>query len=245
MSKFHTRLRQTAQGARGRSIGFAHAAASHAHSQLLIVAITDDASAVPSLIEAGAGSIITTSLDALEALAAAAGDVPVGIRHDATTTADAERIIAAGADFIAFDHTQTHAEALLEPDIGRVLLLEREMSEDELRTLAAMQLDALIVVPPPHPLLVRDQLALRRIVELSATPLVVPTEEAPSTSTLHAWRNAGTMAVLVPGDPDLVRSAITAAAAVPTLRQPREERGGIAIVPALTGHSGDFDDDDF
>ncbi len=245
MSKFRTQLRQTAQGARGRSIGFAHAASTQTRSQLLIVAITDDASAVPSLIEAGAGSIITTSLDALESLVAAAGDIPVGIRHDATTTADAERIIAAGADFIAFDHTQTHAEALLEPDLGRVLLLEREMSEEELRTLAAMQLDALIVAPPAQPLLVSDQLALRRIVELAAAPLVVPAAEAPSTSTLHAWRNAGTMAVLVPGDPELVRSAITAAAAVPNPRQPRDERGGMALVPALTGDSGEFDDDDF
>ena len=245
MSKFRTRLRQTAQGARGRSIGFAHAAASQAHSQLLIVAITDDPAAVPALIEAGAGSIVTTSLDALQGLVEAAGDIPVGIRHDATTTEDAARIIAAGADFIAFDHTQTHAEALLEPDLGRVLLLEHEISADELRTLAPMQLDAIIVAPPPQPLTVSDQLALRRIVELATAPLVVPAAEAPATSTLHAWRNAGSMAVLVPGDASIVAAAVAATLEIPTPRQPHDDRGGIALVPALTGGTDDFEEDDF
>ena len=245
MSKFRTRLRQTAQGTRGRSIGFAHAASTETQSKLLIVAITDDPAAVPALIEAGAGSIVTTSLDALEGLVEAAADAPVGIRHDATTTADAERIIAAGADFIAFDHTQTQAEALLEPELGRILLVERDMSDEKLRTLAAMQLDAVIVAPPAQPLLVSDQLALRRIVELVAAPLVVPAAEAPATSTLHAWRNAGTMAVLVPGDPELVRAALAAAAEIPTPRPPRDERGELALVPALAGGAGDLDDDDF
>ena len=241
MSKFRTRLRQTTRAARGRSIGFAPAP-TESNPQLLIAAITDDPGSVPALIDAGAGTIVTTSLDALESLVEAAGDIPVGIRHDATTAEDAERIIAAGADFIAFDHTQTHAEALLEPDLGRVLLLERDITEDELRTLAAMQLDAIIVAPPAQPLTVAGQLALRQIVDLAAAPLVVPAAEAPATSTLHAWRNAGTMAVLVPGEADLVAAAVASAVEVPSPKQPRDERGGMALVPAL---SGDADDDDF
>jgi hypothetical protein len=245
MSKFRTRLRQTAQSARGRSIGFAHAAASQTHSQLLIVAITDNPAAVPALIEAGAGSIVTTSLDALEGLVEAAGDIPAGIRHDAITTEDAVRIIAAGADFIAFDHTQTHAEALLEPDLGRVLLLEHDISDDELRALAPMQLDAIIVAPPPQPLTVSDQLALRRIVELASAPLVVPAAEAPPTSTFHAWRNAGTMAVLVPGHANIVAAAVAAILEIPTPRQPLDARGSIALVPALTGGTDDSEENDF
>jgi len=245
MSKFRTRLRQTAQGARGRSIGFARTASTETHSQLLIVASTDDPAAVPALIKAGAGSIITTSLDALEGLVEAAGKVPVGIRYDATTTIEAERIIAAGSDFIAFDHTQTQAEALLDPELGRVILVERDMSDDELRTLTAIQLDAVIVAPPAQPLLVSDQLALRRIAELAGAPLVVPAAEASATSTLHAWRNAGTMAVLVPGDPALVRSALVAVAGIPLPQPPHDERGGMALVPTLASSGGDLDDDAF
>jgi hypothetical protein len=241
MSKFRTRLRQTTRAA-GRSIGFAPTP-TESHPQLLIAAITDDPAAVPALIEAGAGAIVTTSLDALEILVTAAGDIPVGIRQDATTAEDAARIVAAGADFIAFDHTQTHAEALLEPDLGRVLLLERDISEDELRTLAPMQLDAIIVAPPPQPLTVAGQLALRRIVDLASAPLVVPAAEAPATTALHAWRNAGTMAVLVPGDADLVTAVVAAAIEIPNPRQPRDERGGIALVPAFAGDDGDLDDD--
>lgn len=245
MSKFRTRLRQTAQGARSRHIGFTPAASEESHSQLLVAAITDDPAAVPGILEAGAGAIVTTSIDAIERLVAAANDRPVGIRLDAMTPADAERVIAAGADFVAFDHTQTQAEALLDPDLGRVLLIERDVSEEELRLIAAMQLDAVIVGPPPQPLVVSDQLALRRIVDLAGAPLVVPAAEAPSTSTLHAWRNAGTLCVLVPGDPSLISATLEAARAVPAPRPPRDDRGGVALVPALSGHEGDFEEEDF
>jgi len=245
MSKLRTQLRQTAQGSRGRSIGFASSSPTQSHTQLLVAAITDDPAAVPELIEAGAGAIVTTSFEVLESLVAAAGDIPVGIRNDATTAEDAKRIIAAGGDFIAFDHTQTHAEALLDPELGRVLLLEHDISEELLRIFASMQLDAIIVAPPPQPLIVSNQVALRRIVDLTNSPLVVPAAEIPTTSALHAWRNSGTMAVLVPGDADLVRAAVAAALEVPPPRQPRDERGGMALVPTLAGDSSDLDHDDF
>lgn len=245
MSSFRTRLRQTAQSSRGRQMGFAAAAAPAESPRLMVVAIADDASAVPDLIEAGATAFVTTSLDSLGALVEAAGDLPVGVRIDAATVAEAERAREAGADFIAFDDAKTEAEALLEPKPGRVLLIEAGIDEDRLRALSGMRLDAIIVAPPAQPLMVREQLALRRIAEATSAPLIAPTAEAPTTATLHAWRNAGTLAVLVPGDAALVSATVAAAAEVPAPQEPDEDERGIALVPSTSGDAGDDDDDDF
>lgn len=245
MSSFRTRLRQTTQSSRGRQMGFAAAAATRPSPQLLTIAIVEDAAAVPALIEAGAGALISTSLDSLGALVEAAGDVPVGVRVDATTVADATRAREAGVDFIAFNDGETEAEALLEHEPGRVLLIESDVDEERLRMLAGMRLDAIIVAPPAQPLTVREQLRLRRIADAAGAPLIAPTGEAPTTATLHAWRNAGTLAVLVPGDVALVTATVAAAEAVPAPQPPRDDERGIALVPSVADGAGDLDDDDF
>ena len=245
MSSFRTHLRQTSQSSRGRRMGFGAAASDKPGAQLMVVAIVEDSSKVSALIEAGAGALISTSLDDLDAVVSAAGKVPVGVRADATTVATAERAREAGVDFIAFDDAQSEAEALLEPEPGRVLLIESETDEDRLRSFSGMRLDAIIVAPPAQPLMVRDQLALRRIVELAGAPLIAPSGEAPSTATLHAWRNAGVLAVLVPGDADLVKATVAAAAEVPEPKPVREDERGIALVPSVSEGGPLEDDDDF
>jgi hypothetical protein len=243
MSSFRTRLRHTAQGARGRQIGFSAGPQRAASPQLMVIAIVDEASEVAALRDAGATGFITTGLEGLAELVTAAGDLPLGVRRDATSVEDAVQAREAGVDFVAFDDEHSAAEAFLEPEPGRVLLLEGPASEERLRMIAAMQLDAIIVAPPPQPLTVRDQLQLRRIAELAGAPLIVPTGEAPAVASLHAWRNAGTLAVLVPGEAELVRATVEAARAVPLPKQPREQ-GGMALVPAVREGAGEFDDDD-
>ena len=245
MSSFRTRLRQTTQASRGRQIGFSASATAQPAAQLLVVAIVEDAAAIPALIEAGAGALISTSLDSLAGLVEAAGELPVGVRIDATTVADAKRATEAGVDFIAFSDAETEAEALLEPEPGRVLLIESEVDEERLRSIGGMRLDAIIVAPPSQPLMVRDQLALRRIADATGAPLIVPSGEAPSTGVLHAWRNAGSLAVLVPGDATLVAATVAAASEVPAPKPMRDDDRGIALVPSVVDAGGDLDDDDF
>jgi hypothetical protein len=245
MSSFRTRLRQTAQPSRARQIGFGTRTGSEPSPQLLVVAIVEDASAVPALIDAGAGAFISTSLDSLEALVEAADDLPVGVRIDAASVADATCAQEAGVDFIAFNDAETEAEAFLEQEPGRVLLIESAVAENRLRLIAGMRLDAIIVAPPPQPLMVRDQLALRRIADVAGTPLIAPSGEAPSTASLHAWRNAGTLAVLVPGNVTVVAETVAAAIAVPAAQPVRDDDRRIALVPAVADSSDDLDDDDF
>ncbi len=245
MSSFRTRLRQPGQASGGRQIGFAAVATAGPGRQLLTVAIVEDAAAVPALIEAGAAALISTSLASLNALVEAAGDTPVGVRVDATTVADAERAREAGVDFIAFNDGETEAEALLEHEPGRVLLIESDVDDERLRMLAGMRLDAIIIAPPARPLMVRDQLRLRRIAVAADAPLIAPSGEAPTTATLHAWRNAGTLAVLVPGDVSLVAATVAATEQVPAPQPQRDDDRAIALVPSVGDGAGDLDDDDF
>ena len=226
-------------------MGFAAQATREPSPQLLVVAIVDEAGAVSDVVEAGAGALISTSLDNLESIVASAGALPVGVRLDATTVVAAEQAKAAGVDFIAFNDAETEAEALLEPEPGRVLLIESEVDEERLRTFSGMRLDAIITAPPAQPLMVRDQLGLRRIAELAGAPLIAPSGDAPSTATLHAWRNAGVLAVLVPGDGALVAATVAAAAEVPAPQPVRDDERGIALVPSVSDGGGELDDDDF
>ncbi len=245
MSKFRARLRQTAQGAKHRPIGFTPQAPASKQPQLLIAAQADDASAAPELTSAGAGALVTTNLGELAPLAAAAAadDVPVGFHRDATTASDADRAITAGADFIIFDHTETEAAALLDPDVGRVLHLTAPATDEELRGFAAFHLDAVLVATPPEPLLVADQLSLRRVANLAGAPLIVVVPNSPGVATLHSWRDAGVLVALVPADPMAIRTAVEASSEVPPLKRPPDDRGQLALVPALSGTPADFDED--
>ena len=135
------------------------------------------------------------------------------------------------------------ADSLLERQLGHVLQLDGDPDEERLRMLAPLDLDAILLPAAAETLTVRDQLRLRRVVELARAPLVLPTASAAPPSMLEVWRDAGAAGVLVPAGPrDLLAAIVAAANELPPPRERNDERPD-PLVPAAAASVDDGDDD--
>lgn len=243
MSKLRTRIREIGRPGDG-PLGFARLAEHDARRHMLVMAQVADGEAARAAIEAGADVLLAASASAVAAAVEAAGSRPVGARLESGSAADAAAAVEAGADFLVFDDAQTEARALSGHDAGRVLLLDDDRSEERLRSLAGLALDAVLAGDVGAQMTVRDQLRLRRVVELSGAPLVVAADAGVNEAVLETWRDAGAPIVLVTGGADAVRAVVEAAGRVPAPRKPRAS-GAMPLVPAAsTTASHDHDDDD-
>ncbi len=244
MSKLRDRIRRTFQRRPG-PLGFApRNRQADEHRYVIVIAEVAGAAAASAAAEAGADALLhSAGLDGIAAVSEAAGDLPVGARLEAAAGGDADALIEAGADFLVFDDAQTEAAALLRDDLGHVALLgDADASEEELRLLQPLDLDALLVPPSAGALSVRDQLRTRRIAELTRKPLIVPVAAGVSTEELRIWRDAGAPVALAGGDAGGLEAVIAAAREVPAPRERREERPD-PLLPSSAAPADDFDDD--
>ncbi len=247
MSRLRQRIRDTARRRLG-GMGFAPTAAVTSGGHVLVVAEVSDAAGAAEAVEAGAGALLYSDPSQAEAIASAAGDTPSGCRIEDATPQQAEALAEGGADFLIFDDARTAAATLRERRLGRVLLLEAGADEERLRSLASLDLDALLLAEVAETLTVRDQLALRRIVELTRKPLMATVSNEVSAGALETWRDAGVPAVLVSAGPSgLLAKVVAAAAEVGPPPEPPSEDRADPLLPSMAGGVGAAagDDDDF
>jgi hypothetical protein len=242
MSKFRQLIRDLGKAPAG--LGFAALGRPEKVRRILVLAEVTDAPAAAVAVEAGVDAVVATGSSAgLDTVVAAAR------RPAAAWVEDADRVSVqaardAGADFFVFDDGRAHASALTVDEIGRVLVLGADQDEQRLRSIAGLDLDALLVTGDPAALSVRDLIALRRVATYAGAPLLVASEQIPTAETLEAWRDAGAVAVLVRGDVTALRSAVEAAESIPAPRRRRPE--GVTPSLGLRGQvpaSHDHDDD--
>lgn len=242
MSKLRERLRDTSRRQRG-SMGFARASPEAGSSHVLVIAEVADIAAASAAIEAGAGALLFTGDAAsIGAIVEAARETPVGIRLKGAT-ADGTKVVAeAKGDFLLFDDGATAADALLERRLGGVLALEDGADEERLRMIAPLRLDAILLGTRNATMTVREQLTLRRIAELTHTPLVIAVTDAVSATTLEVWRDSGASAILAT-DAAALTDIVATAREVPAPHQRDDNERRDPLIPSLTaGH--DHNDDD-
>jgi beta-glucosidase-like glycosyl hydrolase len=249
MSKLSRRIRNVGRPAAG-PMGFTHGPAQARARQVLVAAEASDGAAARAALEAGVDALVVPPSLAREAVEAAGGR-PVGVRLGAATADAVGAAIEAGADFFLFDDAATPATALLRSrgaddrgGLGRVLVLGDDRSEERLRTLGALNLDAVLVDGFSEGLSVREQLALRRVADLSGGTLLAAAANgpAPSAAALEAWRDAGASIVLLPADERTLAAVLAAAAEVPAPRRQRDDRA--PMVPFVSAAEHDDDDHD-
>lgn len=248
MSKLRDRIRETGRRRRG-GFGFTPATQAVGPAHVLVLAEVTDADGARAAVEAGAGALLFSGdPSALGSIVEAAGKMPVGVRLEAATR-DATRAAAdANADFLLFDDGQTAAEALLERRLGRVLLLEAAPDEDRLRSLAPLDLDAILITAPQGAPTVRDQLGLRRIVELTQSALAIAVDGTVTAGTLEVRRDAGAPVAFVPATRHAALAEVMRAAAEVRPPQDRREERQDPLLPAMAAspHEEEHDhDDDF
>ncbi len=241
MSKLRDRLRDTS---RRQANGFGFTATRTTERnirQVLVIAEVSDAAAAEAAVQAGADILLHTgATESLGDVVAASEGRVVGRLVAAATAADTAAAQEAGAQFLAFDDRQTEAAALLDQNIGYVVMLGQEEDAD-LRLLRPLDLDGAIVSAPAADLKVRDQLRLRRTADLLRKPLFARVGGTVDASTLEVWRDAGIAAVVV-SDPALVGEVVSSADAVPRPREAATERRE-ATVPSVSSHFDEDDDD--
>jgi hypothetical protein len=241
MSKFRTRIRDVGRAIGG--FGFAAIARQERPRYVLVVAEAATLAEASSAAGAGVDAILFTGPLADLAEAVAAVKVPVGFRVPDATRVEAERAREAGADFLLFDDALTHASALTVKDLGHVLLLGADQDEQRLRSVAAIDLDAVLVEADADVITVREQIELRRVALLCGAPLLVRSIGTPDGAILEAWRDAGGPVVLVPAA--LAASTLEAARLVPAPRKaPVGEGSAVLGAPFAPKHDHDHDDED-
>jgi hypothetical protein len=217
---------------------------------VLVVARVDGAQAAAAAVAAGADVILHTgALSHLGEVVAASGAAVVGASVDAATVADVTAIREAGAHFLLCADDQTEAAALLDQQVGYLLVapttatpaLSDADHDARLRSFRALDLDGVLVGALPQTMTVRQQLQARRLGELARKPLFVALSSAVTAATLELWRDAGVVAVVADGA--LTADLAAAADAVPAPRRAAGERAE-AIVPAAPAGSALDDDED-
>jgi hypothetical protein len=169
--------------------------------------------------------------------------LPGGIFTD-PDVAGAKALKERGFDFIIFDAGGTPAAATLDEELGYVLALS---SHDEafLRSLGALQLDAIYYGEMPSPLTVGKQLEIMRAASLAGKPLLVRVGADVSNEDLQCLRGAGVVAVLVAAA-DAVGKVKETVAALPARKTRKDDARPVVSLPrsgATEEHDNDDDDD--
>lgn len=248
MSKLRDRIADSERRHPAR-LGFATSAPEAARRPgIVVIAEVAGTDAARSAIDDGATALLVTDAAdeaAIRAIVEVAGDAPVGVRREHATAGDVSGFVDAGADFLLFDAAETAADALLDHSLGHLLLLPEGATDDELRLLAPLDLDAVALPALAEAMTVRAQLQLRRIAELTRSRLLAPATDAVDTATLEVWRDGGVVIVLVPAAAaGSLASTVAAAAELRPPRQRSEERP-MALVPSAPAHSDDHEEEEF
>ncbi len=174
----------------------------------------------------------------------AAGSAALGVRIASVDAAGARAAKAAGADFLLVEADATPAAALLEEDLGYVLALPSQMDDAFLRSLEALNLEALYLDSVPSPLTIARQIELNRIAMLGRKPLVCKVAASATKEELQCLRNAGCAAVLTAGAPADAAKLRETVMSLPPRRQRREDRPVVSLPRGRAAAAADDDDDD-
>ena len=231
-------------------MGFAARAATAAPPTMICIVRlgSNEANKAEEAAKKGADAVIIDGGDAgkVKEFAKKAPDLVLGVRPQKAEREQIASLREAGADFVVLEAESASAEALLEENVGFVLLARAESDDTRLRLLGDLNLDALIPPSPDGSLTIERLLELRRVLVLGRMPLLVEVADDADASRLQALRESGVAGVIIDGSSlsKLGKLAETIAA-LPARGKKREEHSE-AMLPAaaMAGHDHDDDDDD-
>ena len=162
--------------------------------------------------------------------------MPWGVKTTSLTETAAQEFRDRGCDLLAFSPENTAASALLDDDTARILYIDPTVGERELRGIAALPVDVLVLpmtnVSGPWGL--TDLAAVAVISRRVDKYILVEVANAPSDKDLEVLRNAGVDGLVLDVaivDQNALEKLKAAALAMPRQRSSGRGRAG-AIVPS-------------
>ena len=218
MGKLLDKLNQVAASG-GPRLGFA-AGGGEGRGPLAIVAVLADAAQAADAVERGADALIVSGKSG----SGLAGGAPVGAMDEA------------GGDFVVLTLAGALGAALGD-DADAVLALGADTSDEVLRALDALPVDAVAVDIPASPSSLQDLLPLYRAARATAKPLLVRTPAAPGRDALTAIRDAGAAGLIVEVAKDGLDGLAALRSAIAELPPKRRRGDGAKPAPSI-GLSG-------
>lgn len=242
MSKLSEKIRRAGQvesAPLGFGLGPARAAAA---TMLCLLRLDKEQSKKPEASDADAVILEGVAADKVGSVAKKLGDTLLGLRLEGGDRAAVATARAAAADFVVLDAAAS-AEALLESGgVGLVLAVD-EWGDPELRTLAGLGLDAIVVGPMEEPFTLGRLLELRRLAVLSQTPLLMEVDPKIEASRLETLRESGVLGVILDGKSAGKLSSLRKLVLSLPPRGKRKSEHSDALLPSLVG-AGDYDEED-
>ena len=247
MSKLAEAIRRS-QRVEAAPMGFG--AARPSPKPTMLVGFRGEAEGLAAAVEAGADVLLVETSDRdleparIAEMRTAGGNLPLGVLPKSVPAGKTKELREKGLDFLVFEADSTPAAALLDEDTGYVLQLPNNAEELFLRSLESLSLEAIYLGSIRTPLTVSQQLELARVGLLTHKPLVCQVQPDTTSEDLQCLRAAGVVALLVEGTAAAVTRLKETIAALPPLRQRREERPVVSLPRSQARHEEDDDDDD-
>jgi hypothetical protein len=248
MSKLADRIKRAAR-MEPAPLGFAAKARTESPSMLMFVRLGGDTGKIKEAMDKGADGVIVDADAAKLRGAKAPEGVLIGVSTEKLDRKEASALREAGGDFLVISET-TPADALLDEKVGFVMEVSGGVEDTRLRLIGDLNLDAIIVAAPAHPLDVARLLDLRRIVTLGRAPLLVAGDTDIDAGALNVLRDSGAAGLIVGasllGKLGELRDRIASLPARGKRRDERRDESAQPIVPASASVGGDdYEDDDF
>jgi hypothetical protein len=213
----------------------------------MLVGYRGGADKVEGAAQAGAELLLVDSGSDVSRLKQAreqTGTAPLGAFGASKDAATTKSLREAGLDFLAFEADSTPAAALLDDDIGYLLVLPNDPEELFLRALEPLQLDAIFLPKVSTPLSVADQIKVGSVGQLARKPLIVQVKADASSEDLQCLRAAGVVAVVVEGESEGVTKLKETVASLPARKQRRDDRPVVSLPRGQVPVEDDDDDGD-
>jgi hypothetical protein len=182
-------------------------------------------------------------VDAATKLRGQAKDAALGAWLQSADGAKSKALREAGLDFLLFDPESTPAAALLDDDLGYVMVLPDNADEAYLRSIEPVSLEGAFVAGLKLPLTVAGQIELGQTAVIARKPILCLVPKDVSAEDLQCLRASG-VAVVVTDDAGTVARLKESVAALPPRKVKREERTVVSLPRGQAPAEHDDDDDE-
>lgn len=248
MGKLADRLKDVMERT-ARPMGFRSAAAQAKPAQLLLLASIEgvEKDAAARAIREGAHGVLTmtapsSDADELKDFGAAAANGIWGGVMEAGGKEEVGRLKAAGAHFALFRSTGVAGEALEVEDIDKVLEVDQEWPDMLLRSVAGLQVAAVLYRLSVDGLTLQGLLQCRRVASLVGKPLLAAMPPSTDGASMTLLRDTGVDGVIVPAG--LVAQFHAAIRDMPPPKKSKEHMDAVIGLGGARGHAHEEEDDE-